>query len=239
MGKASESHQMDMVHVVLEMVEDGQRLEFDVGPGTERRKIRFEIGHVQGYGELFIERFEPLNDMDELDLRVKLIVPPGAGDRPAAGGPTIVGTARHLAQLTNEQRAKAVNLPKGEDGEAFLTEESQSASTDAPGAPTPEELGTTAAQRIETLVATEVPLSDGLSTISMERQLTAPGAEEETELMKLARAESSMPTVIVPPEPTTEEVAEMVNTTPPTPNEEKELEAKARKKNSGLGGRLR
>lgn len=230
MSKASSSHNGNFVHVVIEMVEDGQRLEFDVGPGTERRKIRYEIGHCQGYGELYVERFVPEDENAELDLRVKLAVPPGAGDRPAAVESVglLAGTHRHAGQLIDQQRAATRAMPKGEDGAPFLAEGEPPAALDvstvAPGETSDEELAP--------------PPRPALDELAQARQTAAPEVGEEAELQKLASGASV--TVTPPIEATPEEIAALTNTTPPKPGEEKELDARNRKRqdrNYGFGRR--
>lgn len=240
MTKLSGYHEAG-VHVVIELVEDGQRLEFDVYKGSTRRKVRFEIGHVQGYGELFIERFEPAEPNDECDLRIKLVLPEGAGDRPAVARDHQVlrGTHADVDRLLDKQRAATRGLPREEDGPPFVAEPI-SASTDDPGAPTPEEIVGSSAGAAAVLAGTlsTAPETPKLAEVAMARQTAAPRAGEEEELQKLAAATV---TVTAGEDPTPEEVAEVTNTTPPTPNEEKELEAKHRsgRRAPGFGGRLR
>jgi hypothetical protein len=222
MSKVS-SYQDTGLHVMLEMADDGQRLEFDVYRGGTIKKMRYEVGHLHGVAEMFIEQFETENPDDELDIRIRLNIPKGSLERPVSS--TLAYTAPKAVDISK--------LPKAQDGHAWVDDKGPQDTMDhleADDKIRAAELAATAeiisGESTSAATVRDIGITK-LSQVDMERRFQAPKVGEEAELTKLVNPPADVTAASIP---TPKEVAEMINTTPPKVGEEAQLRSKERQK---------
>ncbi len=222
--KVSQSEQTLEISIV--MVEDGQRLDLRLTPGETRKLINCRIGPNHFVGELVFERFETSDPNDNVDVRVRMCIPPGASDRPALGLPLLTATAGAMGKIQLAQELKAKALPQAEDGAAFLIgpndvafEPEMTGTLDEPGVPDAAELGGVVDSPDGAVV---VAKRNELEVIAAEKMFTAPEVGEEASLSKLAGngAEGSELSVETTE---TSETPHRVSEEPPKPGEEENL----------------